>query len=73
MALAEARIELARERGQGELVRSELLRILQVRRSYVEYLEGRIATTTKEVDLADARVALLKAEVRLLREQKKRG
>jgi hypothetical protein len=71
VSLAEARIELARERRQSDVVHSELLKIVEVRRNWVKHLEGRITTTTREIDLAEARVALLRAEIQLLREQSK--
>ncbi len=72
VALAEARIDLARELGQQEVVLASLRDIVQLRKQWVEHLEARNAARERAADLEAARAALITAEVRLLREQKSR-
>lgn len=72
IALAEARIELAREQNNPEAIRAELARIVEARRGWVEYLEKLITDRYSQMDLHQARIDLIKAEVELLRAGAKR-
>jgi hypothetical protein len=69
VALAEAHIELARELGQREIVLAQLEKIVQLRREWVAYVKTRAVDRLGEGKVDEAQAALLKAEVRLLREQ----
>jgi hypothetical protein len=71
LALAEARMQLARERGQSELVRAELRNIVTTHERRLELAKARAAVGGQTAaDIERVRVALLEAEVRLQREQR---
>jgi hypothetical protein len=71
VALAEARIELARELGQQQIVLAQLRKILELRRDWLQYVKSRAVDRLREGDVDEAQAALLQAELRLLREQKR--
>ncbi len=69
--LAEARVELAREKGQKELIITELQGLVAACERWVEWAKNmKKQARASEVEIQKAQVALLKAQVRLLREQK---
>ena len=70
MALAEARIQLARERGQADLVIAELRKMVTTHERRLEVAKARAGLGTVPPEEVDrVRVALLEAQVRLQREQ----
>jgi hypothetical protein len=71
VALAEARLELARELDQHEVVLVQLQKIVQLRRDWVANAKRRALDRMRDIELSEAEAALLQAEVRLLREQKR--
>ena len=69
-ALAEARIQLARERGQADLVIAELRNLVATLDSVLEMAKKRVEVGAAGPDaVAQVRVLLLEAQVRLQREQ----
>ncbi|WP_395753487.1 hypothetical protein [Prosthecobacter sp.] len=69
--LAEARVELAHEKGQKALVVTELQGLVAACERRVEWAKNmKKLARASEVEIQKAQVALLKAQVRLLREQK---
>ena len=70
IALAEARLQLARERGQADLVTSELRHVVAAQESRLEMAKKRVEVGAAGPDeVAGVRIALLEAQVRLQREQ----
>lgn len=67
--LAEARIQLARERGQADLVMAELRNSVTTHEKRLERAKARAADRGPVGEVDRLRVALLEAEVRLQREQ----
>ncbi|MSU21138.1 MAG: hypothetical protein EXS30_07055 [Pedosphaera sp.] len=70
MDLAEARLELARERGQREVVLKELQNIVAIQERRLKRLQGIAVDRVPRSDVTRARAALLEAQVRLLRAQR---
>ncbi len=68
--LAEARIELARERGHKEDVIGALKDLVAAQERRLKSLQDLLKDRFAPADLEKVKVALLEAEVRLLREQK---
>ncbi len=68
--LAEARIELARERGQPDAVITELKDLVAAHQRRVVRLKAVAVDRGIQADVDRAQAALLEAEVRLLRAQK---
>jgi hypothetical protein len=69
IALAEARIELARELDQQEDVLAQMQKIVELRRGWLGQLENRTTDRVREVDIIEAHAAVIQAEVQLLREK----
>jgi hypothetical protein len=70
VALAEARIQLARERRQSDLVLTEMRNLLTVHQNRLQQAEARAAVGVKPLsDVDQVRIDVLATEVRLLREQ----
>ena len=70
IALAEARLQLARERGQADLVMAELRNLVATQERLLEIAKHRVEVGAAGPDeVARVRVVLLGAQVRLQREQ----
>jgi hypothetical protein len=70
IALAEARLQLARERGQADLVIAELRNFVATQERRLEMAKKRVEVGAAGPDeVARVRVVLLEAQVRLQREQ----
>ena len=70
IALAEARLQLARERGQADLVTSELRHVVAAQERRLEMAKKRVEVGAAGPDeVARVRVVLMEAQVRLQREQ----
>ena len=70
IALAEARIQLARERGQADLVITELRNLVATQEGLLEIAKRKVEVgAAGPDDVARVRVVLLEAQVRLQREQ----
>jgi len=71
VALAAARIEVAKEQGQAEEVEKELRKIIKAWKSCVAREEALAEEDRKTLtELGELRVALLEAEIRLLQNSK---
>lgn len=69
--LAEARVDLARERGPRELLIEALQGLVAAHERRVERAKNRKnVARASEIDVKQAQAALLQAQIRLLREQK---
>jgi outer membrane protein TolC len=70
IALAEARLQLARERGQTDLVTAELRQLVAAQERRLEMAKKKVEVGAAGPDeVARVRVVLLEAQVRLQREQ----
>jgi hypothetical protein len=68
--LAEARVDLARERGQPDAIITELQGLVAAHERRTKWMAGLAADRIAPAHIDSAQVALLEAQVRLLRAQK---
>jgi hypothetical protein len=71
--LADARIELARERGEHERILAEMQQIVLIHEEHIKRLQGRSVDQATSTEVERARALLLEAEVRLLRAKGQKG
>jgi hypothetical protein len=69
VALCQARIELARERQQPDVVLAQLREVASVYERLLKWAEERVTDRLESTIVDNLRVGLLEAEIRLLREQ----
>ena len=68
--LAEARVDLARERGRPDAIITELQGLVEAHERRTKWMAGLATDRIAPAEIGRAQVALLEAQVRLLRAQK---